>query len=197
MVRTRSLLLLLIGCASFHLHASAQHKDASSPFAALDEETREEVRWYAECRSLATLFNIERDRLGERFDAELLKFVGKSDVRHFWCARFLVDPDYLDGRKPRPYLNLLLLQQGLLLTQSKKSDFGPEYRWIEEVSYRFFLAVGYQRAGLKALAARHKQWLESRRKEDPTIRGEMRGSDDDWKVYETIPLPHPDAKAPE
>jgi len=197
MLRSRSLLILLIGYASFQLDVSAQQKDTPPLFAKLDEETREELRWYGELQSLARLFNIERDLLGERFDAALLDFVGESDVRHFYCARFLVDADYLHGRKPRPYLNLLLLQQGLLLAQSKKSDFGPEYRWIEEVPFRFFLAVGYERAGLKALAVRQKQWFESRRKKDPTIPGATGASDADWKVYEAIRLPRPDAKAQE
>ncbi len=186
MYRRSTFVVALVVCSLLATDVFAQ-EDLAPPFATLDKETRDETRWYGGGQSLAELFNAERDRLGERFDAALLDFVGQCDVRHFYCAEFLVDPNSLHGREPRPYLSLLLLEQGLVLCQTKDTWIRPDSRWVLQVPFRFHLAVGYQRVGLTALAARHKQWYEPRRKKEP----DPGASDKDWKVYRAIPLPEP------
>lgn len=156
------------------------------PFEALANATKDELVWLGNTKWLAPLFNRERVRLGKRFDAALIEFCGTSELRHLGCARFLVERELLQGQAPHPYLSQLLLEQGKLLA-SRNSRCLPEQRWCEEVEYRFPLAVGYQKLGMKTLAAEHKQWIESRRN-DPVFSG-PNGSDEDERIYDSIQIP--------
>jgi len=49
-----------------------------------------DLRWAGDKRPLVKMFNAERDRLGEKFDAELIRFVDDDPSRHYWSALFCV-----------------------------------------------------------------------------------------------------------
>jgi TonB family protein len=69
--------------------------------------------------NLSNKFNAERIRLEENFEGELFKYLGTDIEKHYWISWFLVEPDYLHGSKPLPYVALLIQQQALSLLRGK------------------------------------------------------------------------------
>lgn len=102
---------VIISCCCCPPVASSFAADLE-PFEKLDEMTQQASRWEGSKMELAEAFNSERDRLGDTFQDHLLKFVGDSHPRHYWCGVLLTTKGYL-GKRP-PYQ----------LVQSKDED-GP------------------------------------------------------------------------
>lgn len=169
---------------------AAEAQAFTPPFEALDETAPNGISWGINNHEVARIFNAERDRLGDSFDQALILFVEGNLDRHYWCAVFLSEPAYLGGREPRPYLALLLFEQGLRLAIDKRQPgekFNPR-----EGSFRYLLAVGYMRAGFVRLAVQHKreleEWISSRELNEP-YPSLPAVSDAEEEVYDKIPVP--------
>lgn len=69
----------------------------------------------------SALFQAERTRLGDSFETELWKFLGtETDPdRYESISFFLVDPDYLHGNPPMPYLALQIQEKAILMLHGK------------------------------------------------------------------------------
>lgn len=112
--------LLLCSVASL---APAQSSDGVRPFAEFDREVRTERAGFAGDKSrLSLFFKHERSRLGESFEAELLKYLGSDAEKHYWLSLFLTEPSYLHGSTPLPQLALRLQQRGLDLLRGKRDQ---------------------------------------------------------------------------
>jgi hypothetical protein len=90
------------------------------PFAGLERQVKLQGGWGGSKQPLAREFNLERKRLGDRFEIELLKYVSADVERHYWTSAFLEDAGYLQGNAPRLHLSLLLKQQALALLDGKR-----------------------------------------------------------------------------
>ena len=154
-------------------------EEEPEPFAELDKETQRDLRWGFDNQSLARMFNAERDRLGEDFDGELIRFVGTNARRHYWCAAFLDSRSYLQGRAPRRYLSQLLYEQGLHLEATSDKPSLSEKR-----SFHHLLAIGYIRMGMVPLAVHHKRQAE--RLFEKGAGGPATGVEE-GRLYESIP----------
>jgi len=117
----------------------------------------------------ARVFNLERDRLGEAFEAELLAHLAAAadPGEHYWVAHFLMAPYYLEGRSPRPRLAQLILQQALALC-TDESDI-KQLGQVVKISVT--AAVNSKKLGLGALAEAHKRRAESLVAANPILAG--------------------------
>ena len=94
-----------------------------TPFATLERAVKQESGgWAGNKERLSTVFDAERKRLGDRFESELLKWLGTDPERHYWISVFLEHEGYLHGSKRLPHLSLLVKQQGLFLVQGKDDE---------------------------------------------------------------------------
>src|SRR5438552_14669434 len=99
-----------------------------APFATLEKAVKEErAGWAGDKSHLSTVFDAERRRLGDRFEGELLKWLGNDPERHYWISSFLEYEGYLHGSKRLPQLSLLVKQQGLALVQGKDDEESRGY----------------------------------------------------------------------
>src|SRR5262249_26695836 len=120
--------------------------------------------------------------LGDRFQSDLLKFVGTNSTRHYWCGAFLTTSDYRGEREANGLLAVALWEQGLLL-ESKK---GKDERHVRPLHH--LLAIQYARLGFRTLAGHHKACAEYCRTE--LGEGGPATSLEDSKVYDSVePLP--------
>lgn len=155
------------------------------PFEALAR--RSESAWAGAKRPLVQLFNKERKRLGERFEAELLKFVAENVDRHYWCGLFLTDayPDEEFGGKPQPHLALLLWHQGMVVA-SRGSDLDS---LGDIVRLSKLAAVLSAKQGFAILAAEHKKTVEKLLAERPILKGCCPAmSGEEHGIYEGIKI---------
>ena len=94
-----------------------------APFTTLEKAVKQEPGgWAGNKERLSTVFDAERRRLGDRFEGELLKWLGTDPERHYWISSFLESEGYLHGSKRLPHLSLLVKQQGLALVQGKDDE---------------------------------------------------------------------------
>lgn len=112
---------VLVLLSSFACATSFAQSTANTPFAELDREVKEET-WGGNKERLSTAFNAARIKLSERFETELLKYIGQDPEKHYWISIFLEARSYLHGNKPLPYLSLLIKQQALSLLQGKADE---------------------------------------------------------------------------
>jgi len=139
--------------------------------------------WHGDARVLAKLFNEERRRLGDRFDECLIAFVGEDPDKHLLIPRFLVFPSYLEKQKPRPYLALLLLQQGIEISIREKDEESQAHLLTSSVA----AAILSQKIGFQSLAQGHKKRTEMLLKSKPKLVGAWPSmNEDDRKVYNSI-----------
>ena len=147
------------------------------PFARLERQVKSQWGgWAGDKRQLFPLFNEERKRLGDRFEKELLKFVGSDVSRHCWVSAFLTCPSYLEGNDAKPQLALLILEQALAIMGSEAD---PNKRH-EAVRAHVCAAVLSKRLGLHFLAASHKRKACELRGAYPAMPTE------DRRIYESI-----------
>lgn len=130
---------------------------ATTPFAEFEKQVRAEPAGFAGNKErLSTFFNEERKHLGDRFEAELLKYIGSDVEKHYWISFFLESESYLHGSKPLPHLSLLIKQQGLALLAGKTDE---ESRG-RTVGLSATAAVLSEQLGFRALAVSHKDRVD-------------------------------------
>lgn len=145
---------------------TAYAQTASQPFAALDQIVKEQRGgWAGDKSQLAKLFAGERSRLGDQFEAELFKWLGKDVEKHYWVPLFLEDKDYLHGHRRLPHLALLVMEQGLSLAREKTDEESQG----AVVSLSVTAASLSLELGLTALAISHKSEAEALLKSNPDL----------------------------
>jgi len=150
---TCSLLMILL-CVSI-VHAQQTNE---APFASLEKAVKEERGgWAGDKSRLSTVFVAERKRLGDRFESELLKWLGSDPEKHYWISSFLEADSYLHGSKSLPHLSLLVKQQGLSLVQGKDDERSRGY----VVGLSITAAILSDELGLGILASNYKTEAES------------------------------------
>ena len=107
--------LLLISISALTLHAQT----TSQPFSSLERAVNAGGGFGGDKSKLSALFDAERRRLGDKFEPELLKWLGQDVERHYWVSYFLEADSYLHGNKRLPHLSLLIKEQGLSLVRNK------------------------------------------------------------------------------
>jgi TonB family protein len=128
----------------------------TQPFFLLEKQVKAQRGWMLSKENLSDKFNAERIRLEGNFEAELFKYLGTDIEKHYWIAWFLVEPDYLHGNKPMPYVALLIQQQALSLLRGKTD----EESLGNMVQLSVSAAVLSKELGLASLAATYKQEAE-------------------------------------
>ena len=129
-----------------------------APFASLEKAVKEEQGgWAGDKSRLSAVFVAERKRLGDRFESELLKWLGSDPERHYWISSFLEAESYLHGSKSLPHLSLLVKQQGLSLVQGKDDDRSRGY----VVGLSITAAILSDELGLRSLASSYKTGAEA------------------------------------
>lgn len=153
----------------------AQH---SKPFAGLAELAKKQWGgWDGNQTDLTREFNAERAKLGDRFEKELLVFVGEDIYKH---KRI---PEYIDSGAPRPYLSICILEQGISLCRRGKA---PESD-LDLVTMSILASVRCEKAGFHALASSHKKEAEVLLAAKPILQGACPAMDaDEQKLYESI-----------
>jgi Gram-negative bacterial TonB protein C-terminal len=147
----------------------AQQPD-EAPFAAFTKEVMgTSQRWAGEKHSLSKMFDDERRRLGDRFETELLKWLGDDPEKHYWVSLFIESDSYLHGNKRLPELSLLLKQQGLSLVQDKSDDQSRGY----VIGLSITAAILSDELGLRSLASHYKWTAERLLGSDPSLAGHI------------------------
>jgi TonB family protein len=128
-----------------------------APFAMLEKAVKQETGgWAGNKERLSAVFDAERKRLGDRFESELLKWLGNDPERHYWISAFLESESYLHGNKPLPHLSLLIKQQGLALVQNKDDEESRGY----VVGLSITAAILSDELGFSTLASSYKNEAE-------------------------------------
>lgn len=161
----------------------AQQPD-EAPFAAFTKEVNgTSHRWAGEKHSLSKKFDDERRRLGDRFEIELLKWLGDDPERHYWVSLFIESDSYLHGNKRLPELSLLIKQQGLSLVQGKSDDQSQGY----VIGLSITAAILSDELGLRSLASHYKLTAERLLLSDPSLGGHIPAvSEADRRRYDDI-----------
>jgi len=145
---------MILLCVSI-VHAQQTNE---APFASLEKAVKEERGgWAGDKSRLSTVFVAERKRLGDRFESELLKWLGSDPEKHYWISSFLEADSYLHGSKSLPHLSLLVKQQGLSLVQGKDDERSRGY----VVGLSITAAILSDELGLGILASNYKTEAES------------------------------------
>jgi TonB family protein len=145
---------MILLCVSI-VHAQQTNE---APFASLEKAVKEERGgWAGDKSRLSTVFVAERKRLGDRFESELLKWLGSDPEKHYWISSFLEADSYLHGSESLPHLSLLVKQQGLSLVQGKDDERSRGY----VVGLSITAAILSDELGLGILASNYKTEAES------------------------------------
>jgi TonB family protein len=132
-------------------------QQSKPPFRQLDEEVKKQrAGWAGSKQELAAAFNAERVRLGDKFEEQLIKYLGNDIDKHYWVSAFLEAPSYLHGNKRLPHLALLIKQQALSLLRGKTD----EESLADTVRLSVTAAILSEDLGLHALADAHKHDVE-------------------------------------
>lgn len=145
---------------------------ASSPFAELDDQLKRQGGWEHDQKRLAELFNIGRKRLGDRFESELMKYIGQDLEKHRWIYVFLKDPDYLQGAPPLPHLSLRIQHHAIALLDGKIALLEGKKNMdsvIDIVTWSVMAAVLSEQLDLHKLAVSHKTRAERLIQKDSTF----------------------------
>jgi hypothetical protein len=172
--------LLLVSVAAVHAQTTSQ-----PPFAALDRAVKaQRGGWDGDHSQLSAIFAAERRQLGDRFEAELLKWLGKDMEKHYWIPLFLEANDYLHGNKRLPYLALLVLEQGLSLVRNKNDEESQGY----VVSLSISAATLSAELGFSSLAISYKDKAEALLKSDSDLKAHVPAMyEADRQRYDNIP----------
>ncbi len=156
-----------------------------APFAELDRQVRaQRGGWDGDKSVLSTVFDKERRQLGDKFEAELLKYIAGDAEKHYWISAFLEDSGYLHGNKPLPQLALLVMEQGLSLLRNKTDETSVGLT----VSLNVIAAVQSQELGLPNLATSHKNDAERLLTADSDWHAYFPAmSEDELKIYDAVP----------
>jgi len=148
------------------LNVSQAQQPDEAPFLIFEKAIKDERGGFAGNKErLSTVFNAERKRLGDRFESELMKWLGTDVERHYWVSFFLESESYLHGSKPLPHLSLLVKQQGLVLVQGKEDEVSQGYA----VELSITAAILSHQLGFSALASKYKTQAETLLVRDPGL----------------------------
>ena len=147
-----SLLLLLLCVCVLQAQQAGE-----APFASLEKAVQTgRGGWAGDKSRLSKVFDAERKRLGDRFEIELMKWLGTDPEKHYWISSFLKSESYLHGNKPLPHLSLLVKQQGLALVQGKDDVESRGY----VVGLGITAAILSDKLGFHTLASSYKDQAE-------------------------------------
>lgn len=167
-----TLTILVIGCS---VHAQAPDRAAASAFDKLGRH----------CDDAANVIDSERKRLGARFEAELLAYLGNDIDKHYWIACCL-SSCYQTQDRALESLSLLIRLQALSLLRYKKD----QHNLYTVVALHVLSAVQSEHLGFHGLALTHKSQAESLVSAKPILKGAYPTlSNDDWKLYDSLPTP--------
>lgn len=182
-IRGFTLVYLIIFSASAAISAFGQ-QSTGGPFAELDNQVKSQGGWGLDNTRLAELFNIGRRRLGNRFEPELMKYLGQDAEKHYWISIFLEASTYLQGATPLPHLSLLIKQQALSLLDGKEDHKSLSHA----VSLSVTAAVLSEQLGLHELAVSHKARAEQLVSKRAELNGSIPAMDDmEHKLYVSLP----------
>jgi TonB family protein len=178
---TLTYLIVFTACSAICVFGQ---QPASSPFAELDNQIEKQHGWGLDKQRLAALFNIGRKRLGDRFEPELMKYLGQDLEKHYWISLFLEDHTYLQGATPLLHLSLLIQQQALALLEGKEDL----HSLSNVVSFSVTAAVLSEQLGLRELATSHKVKAERLILRNSVLAASFPAMyEDERKLYESIP----------
>jgi hypothetical protein len=133
---------------------------------------------------LSAVFDSERRQLGDRFESELLTWLGNDVEKHYWISYFLEAESYLHGNKRLPHLSLLIKEQALRLVRDKDDEDSQGY----VVSFTITAAALSAELGFSSLAISYKDEAEELLKKNPDLRAHVPAMhDDERSVYDKIP----------
>lgn len=156
----------LITAIFLSLNVSHAQQPDEAPFVIFEKAIKDERAGLAGNKErLSTFFNAERKRLADRFESELMKWLGTDVERHYWMSFFLESESYLHGSKPLLHLSLLVKQQGLILVQGKEDEESRGYA----VGLSLTAAILSQQLGFPALASNYKTQAETLLVRDPDL----------------------------
>lgn len=163
--------------------SQAQQPD-DAPFVIFEKAIKDERGGFAGNKErLSTVFNAERKRLGDRFETELMKWLGNDVERHYWISFFLESESYLHGSKPLLHLSLLVKQQGLILVQGKEDERSRGYA----VGLSITAAILSHQLGFPALASNYKTQAETLLVRDPDLSVYVPGAtEEQHRQYDAI-----------
>jgi TonB family protein len=178
---TLTYLIVLTACVAT---ATFGQQSAGSPFAELDNQLKSQGGWGRDNHRLAELFNIGRKRLGDRFEPELMKYLGQDLEKHYWISSFLDAPTYLQGAPPLPHLSLLIKQQALALLEGKED----EESLSNMVRLSVTAAVLSEQLGLREQASSHKARAERLIQKKPELGGSFPAMyAEEQELYKSLP----------
>ena len=172
--------LLLISIPAFALHAQT----TSQPFGSLERAVKAERGGLAGDQSqLSAVFDAERRRLGDKFEPELLKWLGQDPERHYWISGFLETDVYLHGNKRLPHLSLLVKEQGLSLVRNKDDEESQGYA----VGLSVTAAALSAELGFWSLASSYKDEAEALLKKNPDLNAHVPAMyESERRLYDSI-----------
>ena len=172
--------LLLISLSAFTLHAQT----SSQPFASLEQAVKaERVGWAGDQSRLSAVFDAERRRLGDKFEPELLKWLGEDPERHYHVSFFLEDESYLHGNKRLPHLSLLVKQQGISFARNKNDEESQGYA----VGLTITAAALSAELGFWGLATLYKDEVEALLKKNPDLSAHVPAmTEAERRLYDSI-----------
>jgi hypothetical protein len=176
---------LLSGLVLLLIHISLVNGQAAAPpFASLERAVKEQRGgWAGDKSKLSAVFAAERRQLGDKFEAELLKWIGKDVERHYWISSFLESDSYLHGNKRLPYLALLIKEQGLSLIRDKDDAESQG----DVVRMSITAAALSAELGLSTLAISYKNQAETLLKSNSDLSGYVPAmNEDDRRRYDNI-----------
>jgi hypothetical protein len=174
----------LITAIFLSLNVSQAQQPDEAPFVIFEKAIKEERAGFAGNKErLSTVFNAERKRLGDRFETELMKWLGSDVERHYWISSFLKSESYLHGNKPLLHLSLLVKQQGLVLVQGKEDEKSRGYA----VGLSITAAILSHQLGFRALASNYKTQAETLLVRDPDLSVYVPGgTEEEHRQYDAI-----------
>jgi len=157
---------------------------AAQPFASVERAVKEEkAGWAGDKSKLSAVFNSERQQLADKFESELLKWLGQDPERHYWISAFLEAESYLHSNKRLPHVSLLVMEQGLSLVRNKLDEESQGYM----VRLSITAATLSAELGLSSLATSHKDEAEALLKTNSDLTVYVPGmSEPDRSRYESI-----------
>jgi hypothetical protein len=175
----------LVLCFLLAVTTIIAQQSSNAPFVELDRQVKKQAGgWNGENAPLATVFNKERLRLGDRFESELLKYIRGDVDKHMWVSVCLDSPNCLLGNKPLSYLSLLIMQEGISLLSGKTDEesFG------RIVTFDILAAVESQKLGLIDLASSYKRAAELKLAKDADLRAYFPAlTEKESHLYDALP----------
>ncbi len=154
------------------------------PFSEFEKQLRSEPAGFSGNKErLSKVFNTERQRLGNTFEVELLKWLGDDTEKHDWISSFLASESYLHGNQRLPHLSLLIKEQGLALVRGKDDEESRR----RAVRLSITAAILSSELGLNNLASSHKTAAEILLLRNPELSASFPGlSEADRPRYDGI-----------